>query len=708
MTEHSETVSSERHGNIGVIVVNNPPVNAIAPSVREGIADATLALDADSAVAAIVLYCANGTFMAGADIKKLSAAPPRLTSAQLMLGLEDVRKPLIAALQGNALGGGLEFALSCHYRCAAPKTQLGLPEVNLGLIPGACGTQRLPRIVGAEKALDMIVSAKPIGATEALTIGLVDRVLPGHDVLAEAIAYARELVAQAAAPRKTRERHLGPVAAGLFDIAAKAATRSRRGELAPQRAIDAVRAATELDFNAGMLREKALFEECRDSAQSRALRHLFIAERQIGKVPGIDKSTPRRPLTKIGVVGGGTMGRGIAMAVANAGLNAVLVEVDAAGLARALASIRETYAASAAKGRLSEEERQAHVDRIAGSVELQQLRDCDLVIEAIFEDMAVKQQLFRQLDSICKPHAVLASNTSALDIDAIASATRRAGDVIGLHFFSPANIMRLLEIVRGKATVPEVIATSMDLAKRLRKLGVLAGNCDGFIGNRMLAGYRRESDFLLLEGASPAQVDGALYRFGMSMGPHAVGDLAGLDVSAMGRKRRRAEGRAPNDPRFGLLGDKLVEMGRLGQKTGAGMYRYENGSRKPLADPISQQLIEKEAKRLGIERRTISDEEIVERSMLPLINEGVRILDEGMALRASDIDVVYVNGYGFPRYRGGPMCYADELGLANVVANLEKLRARHGELYWTTAPLLQRLAREGKSLRDLDEARQAG
>ena len=704
MTRHSETVSTERYGDVGVVVVDNPPVNAIALSVREGIAEAVAELNQDAAVAAIVLHCANGTFMAGADIKNLTAAPSKLTSAQLMLNLEDVRKPLVAALQGNALGGGLEFALSCHFRCAAPSTRLGLPEVNLGLIPGACGTQRLPRIVGVAKALEMIVSAKPIGAAEALKIGLVDRVLTGKDVLGEAVAYARELVAQRAVPRKSRERPVAPVFADVYVSAAKIAERTRRGETAPIAAIEAVRAAAELPFEQGMLREKALFEACRDSAQSRALRHLFIAERKIGKLPGIDKSTPIRALRSIGVVGGGTMGRGIAMACANAGLSIVLVEVEAAALQRALASIRESYAASAAKGRISEAEGQAHVDRIAGSMDLQQLRGCDLVIEAVFEDMAVKQRLFGQLDQICKPNVVLATNTSALDIDIIAAVTKRPADVIGLHFFSPANVMRLLEIVRGKVTSPEVIATSMDLAKRLRKLGVLAGNCDGFIGNRMLAGYRRESDFLLLEGALPEQVDGALVRFGMSMGPHAVGDLAGLDISAMGRKRRRAEGRAPIDPRFGVLGDRLVELGRLGQKTGAGMYRYEQGSREALPDSFALELIEREAARLGISRRRISDEEIVERCTLPLVNEGARILEEGMALRASDIDVVWANGYGFPRYRGGPMCYADELGLANVVARIDRLRAKHGDVYWSTAPLLERLAREGRHFRDLDEA----
>jgi 3-hydroxyacyl-CoA dehydrogenase len=428
-----------------------------------------------------------------------------------------------------------------------------------------------------------------------------------------------------------------------------------------------------------------------------------MAERQIGKVPGIDRSTLVRAVQSVGVVGAGTMGRGIAMACANAGLDVVLVETDDVALQRALGAIRETYVASQSKGRMSEPEMQAHIQRIAGTVDMQRLGSVDMVIEAIFEDMAVKQKLFGDLVRITRPGAVLATNTSALDIDAIAASCARPGDVIGLHFFSPANIMRLLEVVRGRATSPDVIATAMSFGKRLRKLGVLAGNCDGFIGNRMLAGYRRESDYLVLEGATPQQVDAALYDFGMSMGPHAVGDLAGLDIGAAGRKRRRLEGRAPRDPRFGLLGDTLVAMGRLGQKTGAGMYRYEKGSRTPLPEPEVQAMIEREAQRLGIQRRSIGDAEIVERCMLPLINEGARILEEGIALRASDIDVVWANGYGFPRTRGGPMCYADELGLASVLASMQKLSAMHGAENWTAAPLLVKLAAEGKSFLDLGQ-----
>lgn len=702
MTVHSETVRTERHGSVGVIVIDNPPVNAIAPSVRDGIAGATAELAEDAGVAALVLHCAGGTFMAGADIRKLGAAPSRLTSAQVIERLEDVPKPVIAALQGNALGGGLEYALGCHFRCAAPATSLGLPEVNLGLIPGAGGTQRLPRLVGVEKSLDMIISGKPLSAQEARAAGLVDQLLDGTDVLAEAVAYAQEIIAQGGTVRRTRDLPIARVGEEVFRGAAQSAARTRRGEEAPLKAIEAVRGAVEHTFAQGMLIEGEIFVACRASAQSRALRHLFVAERQVGRLPGTDSATRPESIRRVGVVGGGTMGRGIAMTCANAGLPVVLVETDAAALDRALLGIRDTYAGSVSKGRMSEADMQAHVQRIAGTLELERLRDADLVIEAVFEDLAVKLRLFADLHRICKPDAILATNTSALDIDAIAAATPRPGNVIGLHFFSPAHIMRLVEVVRGRQTRTDVITTSLGFIKRLRKLGVLAGNCDGFIGNRMLAGYRREAEFLLLEGATPEQVDDALLQFGMPMGPHAMGDMAGLDISAAARTRRRLEGKLPPDERVGAVADRLVEAGRLGQKTGAGFYRYEPGARAPLPDPQVHALIEREAARLGIVRRPIGAEEIVERCILPLINEAARIVEEGIALRPADVDVVWVNGYGFPRYRGGPMCYADELGLEPVLASLQRFRTEHGPTYWTPAPLLTHLLEEGRAFRDLN------
>ena len=704
MTIHSETVHTERYGRVGVIVVDNPPVNAIGPSVREGIEAAVRELREDATVEALVLHCAGSTFMAGADIRKLNSPPGRFTSAQVIQCLEDVPKPVVAALQGNALGGGLEFALGCHYRCATAGTTLGLPEVNLGLIPGAGGTQRLPRIVGIEKALDMIVSGKPISAAQAAEAGFVDRLIPGHDVLAEAVAYAAELLDKRSPPRRTREVQVTPVPDAVFAAARETATRTRRGEEAPAKAIDAIRAAATLTFEQGIERERQLFAQCRDSSQSRALRHMFLAERQTSKIPGIDKTVTVRPMQRIGIVGAGTMGRGIAMAFSTSGFEVVIVETDGAALQRGLASIRDTYAGSLAKGRMNAADMDACLARIRGAAGISELAEADLVIEAVFEDMALKKRVFAELDAVCRRGAILATNTSALDVDVIAAATSRPQDVIGLHFFSPAHVMRLLEVVRARLTSQEVIATSMDLARRLRKLGVLAGNCDGFIGNRMLAGYRREAEFLLLEGATPGQVDEALVRFGMSMGPNAMGDMAGLDIGAAGRKRRRAEGKIPDDPRFGVIGDRLVEAGRLGQKTGRGYYRYEEGNRRPLPDPEVQVLIEREAARLGIQRRPIGEQEIVERCMLPLINEAARILEEGIALRPGDIDVVWVNGYGFPRYRGGPLCYADEVGLSNIVHSLQRFSAQLGPAYWEPAPLLARLAAENGSFEALNQA----
>jgi 3-hydroxyacyl-CoA dehydrogenase len=702
MTVHSETVQTERTRAIGIIVVDNPPVNAIAPSVRDGIHAAAIELARDPDVKAVVLHCANGTFMAGADIRKLNAPPSKLTSAELIGSLEGMDKPVVAALEGNALGGGLEFAMGFHFRCATPGTNLGLPEVNLGLIPGAAGTQRLPRLVGVAKALDMIVSGKPVAAAEALEAGLVDRVIAGRDPRAEAIAYAEELVAEGRAPRRTRAIETPAADDSVFAEAERLAARTRRGEVAPQRAIQSVRNAVDCTFDEGVQREKALFEELRNSAQSRALRHLFMAERQISRIPGIDKSVAVRKLERVGVVGAGTMGRGIAMACANAGLAVTLVEMDAEALEHGLAAIRSTYEASVAKRRMTGNEMDARIDLICGTVDRNDLREADLVVEAVFEEMQIKKDLFAGLDRICRPGAVLATNTSALDIDVIAAATARPQDVVGLHFFSPAHVMRLVEIVKGRQTAADVIATSINFAKRLRKLGVLAGNCDGFIGNRMLAGYRRESEFLLLEGASPEQVDHALTGFGMSMGPHTMGDMAGLDVGAAGRRRRRLEGSLPDDPRFGIVADRLVEAGHFGQKTGSGYYRYEPGRREPLPDAFVTEIIEREAARLGVARRTITDEEIIERCMLPLINEGARILEERIAQRPGDIDVIYVNGYGFPRYRGGPMQYADEIGLDHVLARTRDLRASQGDLYWVPAPLLERLVAEGRRFADLN------
>lgn len=703
VTRHSESVTTERRGDVGLVIVDNPPVNAISDAVREGIHAAALELGADATVAAIVLHCAGGTFMAGADIRRLAnRKTPALPTVEIIGALERVRKPSIAALQGNALGGGLEFALGCHYRCAAPRTQLGLPEVNLGLIPGAGGTQRLPRLAGLRGALRIIVSGKPISAAEALELGLVDAILPEGDVLSGAIDYARELVRRGAPPRPTRERIVDREGAeAALGEALALATKTRKSERAPLAAIDAVRASIELDFDSGVAKEAELFAQCRNDPQSRALRHLFVAERQVGKLATGTEVAPRA-IGRVAVVGGGTMGRGIAMAVANAGLPVTLIESSEVARQRALEGIESAYQASVSRGRLDEATRDEALARLRSGTALELAAEADLVIEAVFEDLPLKRSLFGRLDALCRPGAILATNTSALDIDRIAEATRRPADVVGLHFFSPAHVMRLLEIVRGAQTSVEVLASSLAFGKRLRKLGVVAGNCDGFIGNRMLNGYRREAEFLLLEGATPAQVDAALVAFGFPMGPFTMGDMAGLDVSAAGRQRRRAEGKLPADERFGAVPDRLVEAGRHGQKTGAGYYRYEKGSHAPSPDPEAQALIEREARRLGIGRREIGDAEIVMRCVLPLVNEGARIVEEGIAQRPGDVDVVWVNGYGFPRVRGGPMCHADEVGLAGVLSSLEQLAREQGELYWAPAPLIAKLAAQGQAFSSLN------
>ncbi len=701
MNVHSDSVRIEHHENVGVIIVDNPPVNAITPSVRDGIAAAIADLAEDTAIAAVVLHCAGSTFMTGADLKQLGTMPSRFSAAEVIGKLEDMEKPIVAAMHGNVLGGGLEFALGCHYRCAAPATRLGLPEVNLGLIPGAGGTQRLPRLVGTARALEMIALGAAISASEAAEIGLVDRLVDGGDILAGAINYARELIAQHAPPRRTRDGQIVAADEKLFTDARGKLERRRRGEEAPLRAVEAVRAAVTLPFEEGLRREAELFAACLNSAQSRALRYLFVVERKAGKLPEVERAAPQRTVSRVGVIGGGTMGRGISMACANAGLEVTLVETSAAPLEQAQAAIRESYAASVARGRTTVAEMEERLARITGTVDLGRVGDVDLVIEAVFEDMNLKREIFSSLDTVCRKDAILATNTSALDIDIIASATARPEDVIGLHFFSPAHVMRLVEIVRGRATAPEVIATSIEFTRRLRKIGVVAGNCDGFIGNRMLAGYRREAEFLLLEGASPKQVDDALVRFGMSMGPNTMADMAGLDISAASRRRRRLEGRIPDDPRFGTISDRLVEAGRIGQKSGAGFYHYDPGAREPIPDPQVDELIAREAARLGIVRRTIADEDIVRRCILPLINEAARIVEEGVASRPGDVDVVWVNGYGFPRYRGGPMRYADELGLEQVLAALRQLQSQHGAAYWTPAPLIERLVNERRNFSDL-------
>ncbi len=697
----SELVTVTRDGEIGIITVNNPPVNALSPGVPEGIAAAIEQIAADDAIRGAVLIGAGQTFIAGADIREFG----KITSGQRKEGInflaviqsiEDCPKPTVAAIHGTAFGGGLEVAMGFHYRVAVASAQVGQPEVKLGLIPGAAGTQRLPRLAGVAKATQMCVDGNPIKASEALSLGIVDRIVEG-DLLAGAIAFLREKIAAGETPPKTRERNekLGEPAANaaIFEAARAAARKTARGMMAPLAAIDAVEAATTLPFAEGVAREAQLFSECLHSDQSKSMIHVFFGEREVAKIPDIPKETPLIEIKKAAVIGAGTMGGGIAMNYANAGIPVLLREATQEALDRGMATIRRNYENSVKKGRFSQAVMDQRLALITPQLTYDGFEEADIITEAVFEGMALKKEIFAEIDRIARPGAILASNTSTLDIDEIASATARPEAVIGHHYFSPANVMRLLEIVRGKATSKEVIATSMALAKRLKKVGVLVGNCYGFVGNRMLHQYGREAQFLVEEGARPQDVDGALYKFGMAMGPLAVGDLAGLDVGWRIRKEH-AHLRVPG-VRYPLVADALCEMGRYGQKTGAGWYKYDE-NRKPIPDPEVDALIEKLAAEAGIQRRTITEEEIIERTQYALINEGAKILEEGIALRAVDIDIIYLNGYGYPAWRGGPMWYADTVGLRKVYDRVCEFHAQHGD-QWAPAPLLKQLAEDGKT-----------
>jgi 3-hydroxyacyl-CoA dehydrogenase len=608
------------------------------------------------------------------------------------------RPLLVFALHGQALGGGLELALCGDLRVAARGTRLGFPEIRLGLLPGGGGTQRLPRLIGVKASLDVILSGKPVDAEAALALGLVDEVADG-DLVDAAVALARRRAGDPAAFRRLSRSPPPPCEEDFAALRAAALLTS--DSPAAGMAVDAVQAATSMAFDEGLAREAELFQEARRSPQSRALRHLFAAERKVASVPGMRPDVVARALDTAAVVGAGTMGVGVCIALADAGLRVTLVDLDQAALDRGLAKVAATYGSLVERGRMTGEERDARLGRIGASLDLGDLAEIDLVVECVFENMDVKRSLFARLGRLAKPRAVLATNTSALDVTAIAEAAGRPADVVGLHFFSPANVMRLVEVVRTPAAADDALATAMLAVRRMGKIGVVAGVCDGFIGNRMIGGYLREAGLLLLEGAAPEQVDGALRRFGMAMGPHAMGDLAGLDIQAAGRARRRAEGKLPADPRIGAVGDALVAAGRLGLKTGRGIYAYEPGSRAPLPDPEVAALIEALAARLGVARRRFDDEEVIDRCILPLVNEGARVLKEGVALGAADIDVVYANGYGFPRSKGGPMFWADAEGLPRVLARIERLHAATGDAFWQPAPLLAELASSGRSFADL-------
>jgi len=693
----SELVQLKSDNGIAVITVNNPPVNALSPGVPEGISEALDQIAGDGRVKAAVLIGGGRTFVAGADIKefgKMTSGKPRGAGLlSLLLKVEDSVKPVIVAIHGTAFGGGMELAMAGHYRVAVATAQFGQPEVKLGLIPGAAGTQRLPRLAGVTKALEMCVSGNPINAEEALKLGIIDRIIEG-DLLPGALAFAREVAGKAALRTRERNEKLGSAAenAVIFSVARETAAKKQRGLLAPAKAIDAVEAATKIPFEEGCKFEQALFLECLFSEQSKSLIHVFFSEREAAKIPDIPKQTNAVPIHSAAVVGAGTMGGGIAMVLANAGIPVLLKEVDRAALDRGLATIQSNYANSVRRGRFSEQVAEERLKRITPTLAYDDFSNVDLVIEAVFEGMALKKEVFKELDRVCKPCAILASNTSTLSIDEIATATSRPESVIGTHFFSPANVMRLLEIVRGKASSKEVVATCMQLSKTLGKVGVLVGNCRGFVGNRMFGPYRREAQFLVEEGAGIEAVDQALSDFGMAMGPLATGDLAGLDVGWRIRKEyRHLEVPGIRQP---FLEDRLCELGRYGQKTRAGWYKYDD-QRRASPDPAVGELIRKWIAEAGIVQRQISAAEITDRCLYALVNEGARILEEGIALRPSDIDIIYINGYGFPAHRGGPMWYADAVGLQQVYARVSEFHRQHGEI-WQPAPLLKQLAQQGK------------
>ena len=691
----SEVVSYELIDNIGVISVNNPPVNALAQVVREGIHTAIQSAQQDESEA-IVLYCEGRTFIAGADITEFGK-PPQEPGLPVVLGaIENSSKAVIAAIHGTALGGGFEVSLACHYRCAIPSAKEGLPEVKLGLLPGAGGTQRAPRIAGVKAALDMITSGNPVGASKALEMGLIDKVIDGSDLKAGALQYAKELVGADAPLRRIRDITIDPstVEEGYFEAARKQLARRARGQIAQDKIVSCIEAAVELPMDQGLERERELFVELVTSPESAAMRHIFFAERLATKIKDLPKDTPTREINKVAIIGGGTMGGGIAMCFANVGIPVTMLEINDEALARGMGIIEKNYKITVQKGKLPEDQMASRIALINGTTNYEELNDVDLVIEAVFENLELKKEIFAKLDGVCKQGAILASNTSYQDIDQIAAATSRPQDVVGMHFFSPANVMKLLENVRGEKTADDVIATAMKIGKKIGKVCALSRVCYGFIGNRMLGGYGRESQMLLMDGCTPVQVDSALEKFGMAMGPLAMGDLAGLDV---GYKARQARTDLPDDPKLYRMGTVLVEMGRHGQKTGSGFYQYDPETRRRMSDPEVEAMIKDEAAKIGVEQREISDEEIIARCLYPLINEGAKILEEGIAQRPSDIDVVYVFGYAFPVAKGGPMHYADQVGLKNVYDKICEYRDRDGEQYWQPAPLLEKLAKEGKT-----------
>ncbi|MBO1110580.1 3-hydroxyacyl-CoA dehydrogenase NAD-binding domain-containing protein [Bordetella petrii] len=697
-------VASQRHDGILVLTIDHPPVNALSADVRRGLADAVQAAQADAGVRAIVLAGAGRNFIAGADIREFGKPPQPPALPDVCNAIEASAKPVVAALHGAALGGGLEIALAAHYRVALRGARLGLPEVNLGLLPGAGGTQRAPRLAGAAAALDLMLSGRHASADEALSWGLIDRVDDGADAQAAGLAYARELLAQGAGPRRTRDATAALAdrqAAQAAIDAARAQVQARsRGLFSPGKIVDAVQAALDQPFDEGLRTERALFLQCLDSPQRAALVHAFFAERETAKAPETHQARPR-PLQRLGVIGGGTMGAGIAVAMLDAGLPVVMVEQNDEALARGRARVEQVYDLLVKKGRLDAAGKAERMARYTGATRYEALADADLIVEAVFEDMDVKLAVFAELDRIAKQGAVLATNTSYLDIDRIAAGTRRPGDVLGLHFFSPANIMKLLEIVVGAHSAPDTVATGFELARLLRKTPVRAGVCDGFIGNRILAVYRQAADLMLEDGASPYQIDDAVRAFGYPMGPYQVADLAGGDIGWATRKRRAAT----RDPklRYVQIPDRLCERGWFGQKTGRGFYLYPDGARTGTPDPEVLAIIDAERQRAGVTARPFTQEDILRRYLAAMVNEAANVLREGIALRPLDIDVVFLSGYGFPRFRGGPLHYADQVGLPRILADIREF-AHEDPHFWKPSPLLVELAESGRGFASLNRA----
>ncbi|WP_198683486.1 3-hydroxyacyl-CoA dehydrogenase NAD-binding domain-containing protein [Peristeroidobacter agariperforans] len=702
----SSVVRVERDGELASVIVHNPPVNTITADVRSGLRQALEQLQTSKDVRGVLLLCEGSTFFSGADIGEFSGPPKEEEYRRLFNDYEALSVPVVAAMHGTVMGGGLEIALACHYRVAAVGTRFGMPEVTLGIIPGAGGTQRMPRLIGADQALEMIVTARPVDAGKGLELGFIDQIVDG-DLRAGAIAYLRSLIAAGKGPRRTGEMTIPATSATaeVFERQRQQARKLYPNRNAAQVAVDVVQAATQMPFQQGLEYETKRVNECKDSVESKGAVHVFFAERETRRIPGLPDSLKARPIKSAGVIGAGTMGGGIAICFANAGIPVILLDANEQGLTKGLANVDKTYQSMVDRGRLSAEDKAKRTALIGTSLSYDALKNADVIIEAVFESMDLKRRIFTELDRVAKPGAVLATNTSTLDIEQIAAVTKRPQDVIGMHFFSPANVMPLLEVVRTTKTSDETIRTVMDLAKPLRKTPVLAKVCYGFIGNRMMEGYAREAERMVLEGATPRQVDAALEEWGMAMGILAVFDMAGIDVGVNVHKANASQ--FPPDPAYYQADFALHDAGRLGQKNGKGYYRYEPGNRSRFDDPEAIKIIAERAQQLKVPQRQHTKQEIVERCLYPLLNEGLRILGEGVALRASDIDVVWAAGYGFPRYRGGPMFYAETIGLNVLLAGMRKYQDIFGPMHWQPAPLLVELVERGLTIAQW-EAQQRG